>query len=289
MSNEQHFALLIESSPDAIVVYDSEGKVMYVNPAFTEIFGWSEAELLHKRLDFIPKGLEAETAEFIKTVLTEGRLPAVTTKRLTKSGRIIDVQLTGALGKDESGQAVSSIAILRDISEQSAAEREQELLFESEREQRLMAESLSEVTIALTIHTSLSAVLDEILIQAQRLVPYTTANIALLEDNALHVAGWRGYDAIGKEDFVTGLVQPLEKIPLSAQAIDTRKPLIIKDTLNHQDTIYYEQTTWIRSYIGLPLALQDRVVGMLRVNSDAPHHFTDQDVLRLTPWPKQRP
>ena len=283
MSNEQHFDLLIESSPDAIVVYDIEGKVTYVNPAFEETFGWSKAELLNKRLNFIPEGLEAETAEFVKTVINVGRLPAVKTKRMTKSGHIIDVQLTGALGKDETGKAVSSIAILRDITEQRAVEREQELLFESEREQRLMAETLSEVTIALTIHTTLSAVLDEILIQAQRLVSYTTANIALLEDNALRVAGWRGYDAIGKEDFVTDLVQPLERIPLSAQAIKVRKPLIIKDTLAHQNTIHYEQTTWIRSYIGLPLALQDRVVGMLRVNSDQPNHFSEQDVLRLTP------
>lgn len=283
MSTEQNFGLLIDSSPDSIVIYDLEGKVTYVNQAFTETFGWSQADLLNKRLDFIPEDKQAETAEFVKKVLTDGRLPAVKTKRFTKNGQIIDVQLTGALAKDEAGQPVSSIVILRDITQERENEREREMLLASEREQRLLAETLSEVTLALASHTSLQAVLDEVLTQAQRLVPYTTANIALLEDDALHPAGWRGYEAIGKEAFVTNVVQPLDKIPISAEAIHTRKPVLITDTLEHPNAVQYEQASWIRSFIGVPLTLQEDVVGILRVNSDQPDGFSERDVMQLIP------
>ena len=281
--NEQQASLLLNSSPDALVIYDNEGKATYLNPAFEQIFGWTADELLGKRIDFVPEANQAETAEFIQTVLAGGTVTAADTQRLTKDGRIIDVQLSAAMTWDDKGNPLNTIVTLRDVTQQRQSERERELLLASEYEQRLLAETLSEVTIALTVHTSLTAVLDEILIQARRLVPYTTANIALLEENSLRVAGSRGYDDIGKEDFVSDLVQHLDTIPLSAQAIASRKPLLIHETQEHQDSQQNEQTSWIRSYIGMPLALQERVVGMLRVNSDQPRHFTEKDVLRLTP------
>jgi PAS domain S-box-containing protein len=281
--NEEQYGLLIESSPDAIVIYDPQGNATYVNPAFEHIFGWSADELLGKRLDFVPEANREETQGFIQAIVQEGRLAPSDTQRYTKDGRIIDIQLSAAATRDENGNIISSIVTLRDVTEHRQAEREREMLYQSEHEQRLLAETLTEVTLALSSQTGLQAVLDEILIQVQRLVPYTTANIALLENNALRVAGWRGYDVIGKEDFVTNLVQPLDKIPLSAQAIQSRKPLVITDTQEHQEAVQYEQTTWIRSYIGMPLALQDKVLGMLRVNSDQPNGFSGQDVVRLTP------
>ena len=62
----------LESSPDPIVIYDIDGLTQYVNPAFEKTFGWSCAELVGKRIDFVPPENFQETMEAIRR-LKEGK------------------------------------------------------------------------------------------------------------------------------------------------------------------------------------------------------------------------
>ena len=161
----EHF--IIESSPDPIVIYDGQGRVLRVNSAFTQIFGWTEDELVGERLDFVPEESQEQTQKFIATILSGERLTTVTTKRLTKDGRIIDIQLSANMVNDDEGNPAYTFSIIRDITDQRRAEKEREMLLQSEHEQRLLAETLTEVTLALASKVGLQAVLDEILIQVQ--------------------------------------------------------------------------------------------------------------------------
>ena len=151
------------------------------------------------------------------------------------------------------------------------------------REQRTLAETLREVTLALTSQTSHEAVLDEILRQAHRLAPYTTANIMLLEDDILRTARWQGYQA-DSEELISNLVQPLADLPLDAEAIQSRKPLAIPDTRQEPRWMVFDETAWIRSYITVPICLRDRVLGLLRLDSDTPGEFSVEDARRLHPF-----
>jgi len=44
--SEQRYRLLLESSPDPIVLYNIQGTAAYVNPAFEQTFGFTNDELL---------------------------------------------------------------------------------------------------------------------------------------------------------------------------------------------------------------------------------------------------
>jgi PAS domain S-box-containing protein len=59
--SEERHRLLLEVSPDPIVLYDIEGKTSYVNRAFEQTFGWSLDELREKRIDFVPEENWPET------------------------------------------------------------------------------------------------------------------------------------------------------------------------------------------------------------------------------------
>ena len=52
--SEQRYRLLLESSPDPIVLYNIQGQATYVNPAFEQTFGFSSRDLLGKQIDFVP-------------------------------------------------------------------------------------------------------------------------------------------------------------------------------------------------------------------------------------------
>ena len=68
---EIRYRSLLDFAPYAIVVFTVDGRVSYLNPAFTEIFGWTLAELEGKRIPYVPPELEQETIESIKRLFEE--------------------------------------------------------------------------------------------------------------------------------------------------------------------------------------------------------------------------
>ena len=120
--SEERHRLLLEVSPDPIVLYGIEGKTIYVNPAFEQTFGWSLDELREKRIDFVPEENWPETKEAIDRMLQGLKIQLFETRRLTKDGRILDIQLSSSLffGRDE--KPVGNIVILRDVTAQKRAE-----------------------------------------------------------------------------------------------------------------------------------------------------------------------
>jgi len=156
-------------------------------------------------------------------------------------------------------------------------------LLEAERDQRLLAETLTEVTLALTSQVSPPDVLDEILRQVQRLVPYKAAHIMLLQRDTLRVARWQGYNTLGGEEIFSNLVQHLSDLEIDSLVVETKKPIVTPDTYADSRWIVFEETAWIRSNLTAPLCLRDRVLGVLRLDSDIVNGFTFEDADRLQP------
>jgi PAS domain S-box-containing protein len=115
---EELYVSLLNASPDAIVVYNMQGEVKYLNPAFTDIFGWCFEELKGRRIPFVPDS-EMEASMKIVFDLIEHGTPCsgFETKRLTKDARTIDISISGSRYHDSVGNPSGMLSILRDISE----------------------------------------------------------------------------------------------------------------------------------------------------------------------------
>ncbi|NOQ43938.1 MAG: PAS domain S-box protein, partial [Dehalococcoidia bacterium] len=122
-ASEEKYRTVLEGNPDPVVVYDIAGKVVYYNPAFTRVFGWSLGERLGKKMDvFVPKESWPETQTMISRVLAGESFSGIETRRYTKEGKIIPVSISGAVLRDMDGNPVGSVINLRDISEQKNLE-----------------------------------------------------------------------------------------------------------------------------------------------------------------------
>ncbi len=121
--SEERYRLLLESSPDPIVVYNIQGAATYVNPAFEQTFGFSGEEVLGIPIDFVPDESLQETKEAIENMLSGKKIQLFETKRLTKNGRVLDVQISSTLYHNRDGQPAGNIVILRDISALKQAEQ----------------------------------------------------------------------------------------------------------------------------------------------------------------------
>jgi two-component system, cell cycle sensor histidine kinase and response regulator CckA len=115
--SEEKYRTVLKSSPDPIVVYDQGGRAIYVNPAFGRTFGWSDEELIGKRIDYVPEEEKPKTIETLN-LLYEGKVvPSFETRRLTKDGRCLDINISAALLTDDAGKPAGNVVTLRDITQ----------------------------------------------------------------------------------------------------------------------------------------------------------------------------
>jgi len=124
LQSEEKYRTVLESNPDPVVVYDMEGRVIFLNPAFTRVFGWSLEERLGKKIDnFVPEENWPETRMMINKVTTLGEsFSGLETRRYTKEGNILDISISGSCYRDQEGNVAASIINLRDITEQKRLE-----------------------------------------------------------------------------------------------------------------------------------------------------------------------
>jgi two-component system cell cycle sensor histidine kinase/response regulator CckA len=121
--SEEKYRIVLEANPDPVVVYGIEGKVVYFNPAFTRLFGWTLEDCLGKKMDFfVPEDAWPKTKMMIDKVLSGENFSGIETRRYTKEGNIIPVSISGAIYRDENGEPMGSVINLRDISEQKELE-----------------------------------------------------------------------------------------------------------------------------------------------------------------------
>ena len=124
LERERHFLSLLETIPDALVVYDDRGKVTFVNKAFEQLYGWSTEELVGKPLsNFVPPSEEQITRQAWERTL-RGENVVFETQRWTKNSKTLNVQLATAILRDMEGRHTSSIVIHQDITSRKRAEEE---------------------------------------------------------------------------------------------------------------------------------------------------------------------
>jgi PAS domain S-box-containing protein len=120
------FRKAIESTSDAIGMADITAEVIYLNPAFVKLFGYTLEEL-HAAGG--PPAIYTSKAEceqiFASVNRGESWRGEVTMK--TRSGRIIQIELHGDAIKDSTGKVIGSVGIHTDITERKQAEESLQL------------------------------------------------------------------------------------------------------------------------------------------------------------------
>ena len=121
--SEKRYRTVLEANPDSVIVYDMEGRVTYLNPTFTRVFGWKLEDRLGKKMDmFVPEEDWPNTKRMIEKVLAGENVSGIETHRYTEAGNIIPVSISGAIYNDRDGNPAGSVVNLRDISEQKKLE-----------------------------------------------------------------------------------------------------------------------------------------------------------------------
>lgn len=145
----QKLSSAVEQSPAATVITDTNGRIEYVNPRFSEITGYAPEELIGKTPTLIKSGLTPpEVYEDLWRTILSGREWRGDMQNRKKNGELYwEHEIISAV-KNERGEIVNFIAVKEDITARRQAEdalqQKHASLLEAERELLKAHESLAD-------------------------------------------------------------------------------------------------------------------------------------------------
>jgi diguanylate cyclase (GGDEF)-like protein/PAS domain S-box-containing protein len=135
---EDQLDLLWRNTADAVFMFDYKAKIMHVNPAFTKMLGWTEAEILSRAdVSIIPKHYKEDQSLLLERILNGEVINFHYTERIRKDGKHIHVLASYHPITNEQGEVIGATAMYKDMSEQVRVEQ---ALSESEKRYQQLIE-----------------------------------------------------------------------------------------------------------------------------------------------------
>ncbi len=171
--------------------------------------------------------------------------------------------------------AAADEQILNLMANQAAVAIEHARLFVAEREQRELEAVLRETGAILSASLETDAVLDRLLEQLERVVPFVTGTIFLVNGRHCRMARLRGYEQFGPEVIreISGMTLDLDSTPTLRTLVETGAPFIIPDTARYPGWLNFAASAHIRSWIGAPMVAQGEVVALFALDQITPDFF----------------
>ncbi len=179
---------------------------------------------------------------------------------------------------------------LQSFATQAAVAIRNAQLYEAEQERRKIAETLQQATAVLNTSLELEEVLNLILEQLSRVIDYDSAAIQSLdrESNSLVINACQYFDHPEK---VLGLRFPIEPKFPNMQVVKQREPLAIDDVTVDYPHFQSEASSFesghIRSWLGVPLTVRDKTIGIITLDRKIVYPFSEEDIEVVTAFANQ--
>jgi diguanylate cyclase (GGDEF)-like protein len=164
------------------------------------------------------------------------------------------------------------LELLTMFANQAAIAMENARLYEDAQRRAEEAETLRLATASIVSTLHQDEAIERILEQLARVVAYDSAAVHLLREGYLEIVGGRGWVDKSK---IVGTRFPIPGNNPNTIVIETRRPYILAETIGSNLTVLDEHHARIRSWLGVPLIVHERIIGMFAVDSETPNYFTE--------------
>jgi len=218
--------MMSDNIPDLLWAKDMQKRYIFVNRAMCDILlqakdteepiGKTDIFFAERERAAHPENPEWHTFGEIcadsDTVVIKNKRPQRFDEFGNVRGRYLHLDVHKAPFFNEQGEMIGTVGVARDVT------REMKI--------RMQADILQEVILALVSHTKVDDILKEILNQAKRLVQFTGANIALIEEGVFKVVYAIGYEKYNCQEFVENLSYDVSISPVNFTPLQTKEPMV---------------------------------------------------------------
>jgi PAS domain S-box-containing protein len=139
LASETHFYRLYEEAPLPYLLLDGEGRLIKVNQACEDVFGYRREEVLGRYLgDFLLQGFENTLPHAVHEFASSGPISGIEFEVRCKDGTSKLVSMSGHIVRDNQGQYLYTYCILIDITDRKGIEK---ALQDSDEKYRLAMEA----------------------------------------------------------------------------------------------------------------------------------------------------
>jgi len=263
------FASLFESSPEAALYHDEDGRIININSRFTELFGYTLKEIRGRSIDegiiYPPDKIE-EGKKLTKKALSLKPFTDYETIRKKKDDTLIPVVIS-ASSVIIDGQPKGTIGLYKDIAERKQSEKLNAVLY------NISKATNSEISLDQLyplIHKELGTIIDT-----------TNFYIALVDEKENKI--YFPYHIDEKDDNFP-ILHFKDTNSLTVYIVKKGHPLLVnykklkkmidEGELNPLGTITNESI-----WLGVPLKIGDKTIGAMAVQSYTnPHLYTEKDI-----------
>jgi signal transduction histidine kinase/DNA-binding response OmpR family regulator len=178
------------------------------------------------------------------------------------------------LHPDPYGFPTSKENILRVLSEQAAVAIETARLYQAAQARAQEAETLRQAGAVIASTLDQDQAIDLIFEQLARVVPYESASVQLLREGYLELVAGRGWN---ERENIIGLRFAVPGDNPNTLVVRQRQPMIINDVPNcpYEGIRQYAHARF-QSWLGVPLIVQDQIIGMISLDSAELNYFTPE-------------
>ena len=271
--SEERFRALVSQATAGISETDLDGALIFVNPRFCEMLGYTGQELLGKTIWELTYSEDVEeNKRLFHRMRTEGESYQFEKRFVRKDGSTLWTNVTVSTIRDLDGNPKGGVGVVIDIEERKRAEQ---ALTEYAREQAALYRLVDQLHRTVSLEDIYDAALEAILsaIQCDR------ASILLFEDDdVMHFVAWRGLSTgyrVATDGHSPWKADTQNPEPIAINDVSTAD---LSDTL--RSAILEEG---IRSLAFIPLVSNGRLVGKFMIYYNAPHRFSEEELeLSLT-------
>jgi diguanylate cyclase (GGDEF)-like protein len=152
--------------------------------------------------------------------------------------------------------------------------------YELERQRILEAEAVRQAGASVVSSLDLQETIEKILVELKNIIPHDSASVLMYrEEGCLEVIGGSGWDH--PED-VLGVKFPIPGDNPNTIVMQEGRPHILGNAPKEYSSFKGELHGHIRSWLGVPLIYQDRIIGMMAIDSKQENHFSEQNIRVVT-------
>lgn len=198
---------------------------------------------------------------------------------------VIDERVLGVLAVQRArshGQAAfdeNVVALFQSLATQMAFAILEAQTYAAEQRRAEQLAAIAQVSRVATSSLELDDLLDEVLDLLSDRFDYTRVHIFLLQDS--HLVFQTGAGEGAERWSVEGLALPLDGPGLVPLAGRSRKPILAPDVTAHPDYLLSPDLSDTRTEMAAPMAMGERLVGVLDVQSERGGAFTEEDLPTL--------
>ncbi len=269
------FKLGIDRSTDAVFITEADGTIVYVNPGFEKIYGFSAQEAIGQTPRILKSGLltREDYERFWKTLLAKETVSGEIINK-TKEGRLLPIAGTNSPILDEGGNIIGFLAVHHDLTETKRAE---EALKRRNEYLAAAAEIGRLVTSALDLPTIFSRTVNLV----RERFGYYHAAIFIVEET--------GFSAVLQEatgEAGAAMKQKQHSLPVNDKSIVgkvslTGQPVVVNNTALDPTHKFNPLLPETRAEAAIPLRVGNRIIGALDIQSTSVGAFTADDLAVL--------